>query len=152
MSANINLVEYHSGGDGKLYETKTELIGSSYITNSLLEMLKKSFSLVEKEIYETIGENDCYSIECFDDADVEEIIKTLEDIFLSILKSDSEKLLGNSASKVGGVLPVLQETHINSNELVDSISRFRTLTNVINLFNLKQVQYNNNASVVLKIG
>jgi hypothetical protein len=152
VSLNINLVEYQAGDDGKLYETKTELIESSFVTKSLLNKLQQSFPLVERNVFEEVGSQDHYTIECFADSDVESIIKLLEEIFLSVLKSDSEKLLNKVSSPNTETLPTLSSEHINSNELNDSISRFRTLTNVINIFMLKHTQYGSNASVVLKMG
>lgn len=152
MAANINLVEYQSDDDENLYETKVELIESSYISSSLLNKLLQSFPLVERNVYEEIGSEENYSIECFENSDVEEIIKALEDVFLSILSCDSEKLLGGHSSKSSETLPALFEQHINANDINESINRFRTLTNVIYLFKLKQNQYGKNVSVVIKIG
>lgn len=152
MSLNINLVEYQTGNDGRLYETKTELIESSYVTQSLLNELQKSFTLVNREVYEEVTSEDHYTIECFDDSDIESVIQRLEEIYVSILRADSERLLSKVPSQNTENLPEAYTEHINGNELSDSIVRFRTITNVINIFNLKHTQYSSDASVVVKMG
>lgn len=99
-----------------------------------------------------IGSEDHYSIECFNDTDIEGAIKRLENIFLSILKSDGDKLLDEENPQDSKQLVSKHSGHIKSNDITDSINRFRTLTNIINIFNLKHNQYSSDTSVVLKLG
>ena len=152
MSHSINLVVYASGDDGKLYETKTDLIEAVFVTSSLLSELKKNFPLIERNIFEEVGSDEHYQIECFDDSDIEGAIKKLEEIFLSVLAADSEKLLGQESLKDSEKLPSTTLGHISSGDLDDSINRFRTLTNIINVFKLKHNQYSSDLSAVLKVG
>lgn len=152
MSQSINLVAYETANDGKLYETKTDLIETAFVSSALLGELQNNFPLIERSIFEVVGCEEYYSIECFNDSDIEGAIKRLEEIFLSILKSDGEKLLGQADSQDSENLPPTHSGHIKSNNLDDSINRFRTLTNIIKVFNLKHNKYSNDTSVVLKIG
>lgn len=152
MSQSINLVSYEASGDGKLYETNTDLIETAFVTSALLDELKSKFPLIKRKIFEVIGSEEHYSIECFNDSEIEGAIKELEDIFLSILKSDGEKLLDKEASQDYENLPLLHSGHIQSSDIDDSINRFRTLTNIINIFKLKKNKYGSDASVVLKLG
>ncbi|NWO06605.1 MAG: hypothetical protein HLX50_13225 [Alteromonadaceae bacterium] len=152
MSQSINLVAYEASDDGKLYETKTSLIETAFVTPVLLDELQKKFPLIERNVFEVVGSEEYYSIECFNDSDIEEAIKKLEDIFLSILKSDGEKLLDKEVSQDSENLPSLHSGHIKSSDINDSINRFRTLTNIINIFKLKKNQYGSDTSVVLKLG
>ncbi|TVU80994.1 MULTISPECIES: hypothetical protein [Pseudoalteromonas] len=152
MSQSINLVAYQANENGKLYESKTDLIETVFITPSLLSELQKASPLIKKNIFETVGSEDHYSIECFNDSEIEGAIKKLEEVFLSILASDGKKLLGQESKKDSNKLALLSSEHIASGDLDDSINRFRTLTNVINVFKLKHNQYSSDASVVLKLG
>ena len=152
MSQSINLVAYETTSDGKLYETKTDLIETAFVTTDLLAELQKVSPLIEREIFEVVGSEEHYLIECFNDSDVGSVINRLEDIFLSVLKSDGEKLLGNADSQDSESLPSLHSAHIKSSDISESISRFRTLTNIIYIFNLKNNQYGDDSSVVLKLG
>ncbi len=152
MSQNINLVAYEAGNDGKLYETKTDLIETVFITPSLLSELQKASPLTKRNIFETAGSEDHYSIECFNDSEVEEAIKKLEEVFLSILASDGKKLLGQENEKDSNKLHLPSSEHIAPRDLDKSINRFRTLTNIINVFKLKHNQYSSDSSVVLKLG
>lgn len=152
MSQSINLVAYEPANDGRIYETKTELIETAFVSTVLLNELQKEFPLVERKVYEVPDAEDHYSIECFNDSDIERILIKLEEIFLSVLKSDSERLLGESDSQNGKSLPSTQSTHIKSSDISESISRFRTLSNIIYIFNLKNNKYGGDTSVVLKLG
>lgn len=152
MSQSINLVAYEPANDGRIYETKTELIETAFVSTVLLNELQKEFPLVERKVYEVPDAEDHYSIECFNDSDIARILIKLEEIFLSVLKSDSERLLGESDSQNGKSLPSTQSTHIKSSDISESISRFRTLSNIIYIFNLKNNKYGGDTSVVLKLG
>jgi hypothetical protein len=152
MSQSINLVAYETASDGKLYETKTDLIETAFVTTALLGELQNNFPLIERRVFEVVGAEDHYSIECFNDSDIEGAIKRLEDIFLSILKSDGEKLLDKEDSQDFRNLPSTHSDHIKLSDIGNSINRFRTLTNIINIFNLKHNQYSSDTSVVLKLG
>ncbi|MGI9281878.1 MAG: hypothetical protein ACR2PX_19930 [Endozoicomonas sp.] len=152
MSLSINLVKYEAANDGKLYETKTDLIETAFVTSSLLGELKSQFSLTERTIFEVLGSEDHYSIECFNDSDIEAAIRKLEEIFLSILKSDGKRLYDNIEVNNSKKLPSTLSDHISSKDIEDSISRFRTLTNLINVFKLKRNQFSSDDSVVLKVG
>ncbi|ELE6493773.1 MULTISPECIES: hypothetical protein [Enterobacteriaceae] len=152
MSQSINLVAYESASDGRIYETKTELIETAFISTALLKELKKEFPLVERKIYEVLGADEHYSIECFNDADIERILVKLEEMFLSVLKSDSERLLGKTDFQDDKNLPSAQSTYIKSSDISESISRFRTLSNIIYIFSLKNSKYSGDNSVVLKLG
>ncbi|WIG80222.1 hypothetical protein KFZ68_08800 [Photobacterium damselae] len=152
MSQSINLVAYEASDDGKLYETNTALIETAFVTSALLGELQNKFPLIERKVFEVVGSEEHYPIECFNDSDIEEAIKRLEDIFLSILKSDGEKLLDKKASEDSENLPSLHSSHIKSSDIDESIDRFRTLTNIINIFKLKKNQYGSDTSVVLKLG
>lgn len=152
MSQSINLVAYEATNDGKLYETKTDLIETVFVSTDLLGELQKHFPLIERKVFEVVGSEDHYSIECFDDSDIEEVISKLEDIFLRVLKSDGEKLLDHSDSPDSKSLPSTHSAYIKESDISESISRFRTLTNIIHIFNLKNNQYRGDASVVLKLG
>lgn len=152
MSQSINLVAYEASDDGKLYETKTDLVETAFVTSALLAELQKKFPLIERRVFEVVGSEEHYSIECFNDSDIEEAIKRLEDIFLSILKLDGEKLLDKEDSQDSENLPTLHSGHIKSSDIGDSINRFRTLTNIINIFKLKKNKYGSDTSVVLKLG
>jgi hypothetical protein len=152
VAKSINLVEYATGDDGRLYETKTELIETAFVSSYLLEELLNHFSLVERNIFEAVGSEEHYPIECFDDSDVESVIGKLEEIFILILKSDSERILNKCDRSGAENLPAPTQGYITSKDVEESISRFRTLTNIINVFQLKHNQYSRNASVVLKIG
>ncbi|MCK6774659.1 hypothetical protein EKS39_04510 [Enterobacter roggenkampii] len=152
MSQSINLVAYESASDGRIYETKTELIETSFVSTALIKELQKEFPLVERKVYEMHGAEEHYSIKCFNDSDIERILVKLEEMFLSVLKSDSERLLGKSEFQDGKTLPSTQSTYIKSSDISESISRFRTLTNIIYIFNLKNNKYGGDTSVVLKLG
>ncbi|WOG28429.1 hypothetical protein [Endozoicomonas sp. 8E] len=152
MSLSINLVKYEAANDGKLYETNADLIETAFVTSSLLEELKNQFSLAEKNIFEALGSEDHYSIDCFNDSDVEAAIRKLEEIFLSILKSDGKKLHGKMEPDAPENLPSKYSDPISSEDIEDSISRFRTLTNLINVFKLKHDQFRKDDSAVLKVG
>jgi len=152
MSQSINLVAYELASDGRIYETKTELIETAFVSTVLLNELQKEFPLVEREIYEVPDTDEHYSIECFNDSDIDRILIKLEEMFLSVLKSDSERLLGKSDFQDGKSLPSTQSNHIKSSDISESISRFRTLSNIIYIFNLKNNKYGGDTSVVLKMG
>lgn len=152
MSQNINLVAYESSCDGKIYETKTELIETAFVSTALLNELQKEFPLVERKVYEVPDSETHYSIECFNDSDIDRALIKLEEIFLFLLKSDSEKLLGKSDYQDGKNLLSTQPSHIKSSDISESISRFRTLSNIIYIFNLKSNKYGGDTSVVLKLG
>ncbi|HCI5234088.1 TPA: hypothetical protein PCO66_004451 [Klebsiella pneumoniae] len=152
MSQSINLVAYESASDGRIYETKTELIETAFVTTALLEELQKESPLIERKIYEIPEAEEHYSIECFNDSDIERILVKLEEMFLSVLESDSEKLLQKSDSQDRKSLPSTQSTYIKSSDISESINRFRTLTNIFNIFYLKHNKYGGDTSVVLKLG
>ncbi|WP_080171782.1 hypothetical protein [Salmonella enterica] len=152
MSQSINLVAYESASDGRIYETNNELIETAFISTALLKELQKEFPLIERKIYEVPGEDEHYSIECFNDADIDSILAKLEIMFLSVLKSDSERLLKETDFQDNKRLPSVSSNYIQSSDITESISRFRTLTNVIYIFNLKNRKYSDDNSVVLKLG
>lgn len=152
MSQSINLVAYEAASDGKLYETKTDLIETAFVSTDLLYEIQKNFPLIERKVFEVVGSEEHYSIDCFNDSEIEKIISKLEDIFLSVLKLDGEKLLDNPASQEAKSLPSTNSSYIKSRDISESISRFRTLTNIIHIFNLKNNQYGGDASAVLKLG
>lgn len=41
MSQGINLVAYESASDGRIYETKSELIETAFVSTALLKELQK---------------------------------------------------------------------------------------------------------------
>lgn len=152
MSQSINLVAYEPASDGRIYETKTELIETAFVSAVLLNELQKEFPLVERDVYEAPDAEEHYSIECFNDSDIEGILIKLEEMFLSVLKSDSERLLGKSDSQSGQSLPSTQFTHIISSDIYESVSRFRIISNIIYIFDLKNNKYHDDTSVVVKLG
>jgi len=152
MSQSINLVAYEAASDGKLYETNTDLIETVFVTSVLLGELQSKFPLIKRKIFEVIDSEEHYSIECFNDSEIEDVIKKLEEIFLTILKSDGEKLLNKEASPDSENQLSLHSVHIQTSDIDNSINRFRTLTNIINIFKLKKNQYGSDTSVVLKLG
>jgi hypothetical protein len=152
VSKTINLVKYGTGNDGKLNETKVDLIETAFVTSLMLSELQKYFPLVEVCVFEGADSDDHYTIECFKDADVQSAIKKLEEMFVSTLRSDSELILGKETNSTSRHLAEKNQVHIKSNDLDNSIIRFRTLTNIINIFKLKHNQYSQDAAAVLKIG
>jgi hypothetical protein len=69
-----------------------------------------------------------------------------------LLKNESEKILDLTDIVDSSQLPALPFDHNQTKNLEMSILRFRTITNVINIFKLKSNKYTNDASAVLKIG
>lgn len=152
MSKSINLVEYAIDDNNKLYETKSVLIETVFISSSLYDEIVKDYPLVKKSVFEEIKSEDNYSIECFDDSKIVEIISKLENLFISILENESKKIFSKNENIGSNQIATIQNDHIHLKDLEISIKRFRTITNVINIFQLKNNQYSSNASVVLKIG
>jgi len=152
VSKSINLVEYAIDDNNKLYETKSVLIETVFISSSLYDEIVKDYPLVKKSVFEEIKSEDNYSIECFDDSKIVEIISKLENLFISILENESKKIFSKNENIGSNQIATIQNDHIHLKDLEISIKRFRTITNVINIFQLKNNQYSSNASVVLKIG
>lgn len=152
MSKSINLVKYAVDENKKINETETELIETAFVTSSLLDEIIKDNSLINKCVYEQLDSDECYQIECFDDNQVENILKKLKDDFITVLTSDCKKISKNIIEHKSKQSLVTQGEYIKSSEIDDSINRFRTITNVINIFKLKNDKYSDDMSVVLKIG
>lgn len=49
MSQSINLVAYESASDGRIYETKTEIIETAFVLTALIKELHKESPLVERK-------------------------------------------------------------------------------------------------------
>jgi hypothetical protein len=152
MSKNINLVIYATDNNEKLYEKSSELIETAFISNDLLKEIEKDWPLIKKSVFELAGSEDHYLIECFDDSKIRDILGKLETLFVILLKNESEKILDLTDIVDSSQLPALPFDHNQTKNLEMSILRFRTITNVINIFKLKSNKYTNDASAVLKIG
>lgn len=152
MSKTINLVEYHMDDRGRLLETTFNLIETAFISPSLYREITKEHSLVSTPIFESSIGDDHYSIDCFDSSEILNIIGDLEQIFLGNLKNDSEKLLSSDIYSLQSNSLTTSPDHLKIADLKESIARFREITNLINVFNLKKTQYITHPSVVLKVG
>lgn len=152
MSKTINLVEYEIDDQGRLLETKFNLIETAFISPSLYKIITHEHPPVSTPIFESPIGGDHYSIDCFDSSEILNIIGSLEHIFLGNLKSDSEKLIFSDAySPQSNSLTTLAD-HLKVADLEESIARFREITNLINIFKLKKNQYTPLPNVVLKVG
>jgi len=152
MSKTINLVECEMDEQGRLFETKLNLIETAFISPSLYNTITKDHPTVPIPIFESSVSGEHYTIDCFDSSEVISIIGTLEDIFLRNMKSDSENLLISDASYAQSNALTTSADYLKVADLEESIARFREITNLIHLFKLKKNQYSALPSVVLKVG
>lgn len=152
MSHSINLVAYGKTKDGMLSESETvELIETSFITPALLDELELATPLATRDVYGPAGSTVDYSIKCFNDADIEHAINKLKSMFLTTLEADAQKLLtqGGESTKT---IPIGYVKLGDSSAIDEAISRFRIITNVIYIFELKHKKYARDDSVVVKLG
>lgn len=152
MSKTINLVEYEMDEQGRLLETKFNLIETAFISPSLYNIITKDHPTVPTPIFESSVSGDHYSIDCFDSSEILNIIGSLEDIFLRNMKSDSEKLLISDAYPAQSNSMTTSADYLKVADLEESIARFREITNLIHLFKLKKNQYSALPAAVLKVG
>lgn len=149
MSSNIYLVEYKKTPDGRLFEISDPIIEYSFAPMSLIDELSQCSPLAKREIYESTNKDSHYAIEYFQEDHIEAAINKLHEIFLKILSADSKQLLGNTPSHQENEHKLKTE---NKDAIDNSINRFRTITNVINIFKTKHNKYQGNDSVIIKIG
>lgn len=152
MSKTINLVEYEMDEQGRLLETKFNLIETAFISPSLYETITKKHPTVSTPIFESSAGGDYYTIDCFDSSEILNIIGSLEDIFLRNMKSDSEKLLISDAYSPQSNSMTISADYLKVVDLEESIARFREITNLIHIFKLKKNQYSALPTAVLKVG
>jgi hypothetical protein len=139
MSTKILLVKYELIESDKLIENNVVVIESAFITSEILE--KISTFKTKRNVYEVIDENlnnEPFEIECFDDKDLNDILFKLEIEFIDLLKSK-------------GNVENLDDLLIGQN-LRDAIFEFKTITNLIDLFRLKNDKYQNDQSTLVKLG
>ena len=152
MSQSINLVAYGITKDGMLSESKkVELIEAAFVTPALLDELKLVAPLAKRDVSGSTDSTVDYSIECFDAANIESAIKKLKNMFLIILESDASKLLIKDEESTKA-LTVTHGKDANSSAIDEAISRFRVITNVIHIFELKHIKYASDDSVIVKMG
>ena len=147
MSKSLNLVKYQTDESGNIYENGYELVESVFISSDLILEIESNFPLVKMRVLEEEGSDEAYEIECFDEKYSLDIAKKLGELFILVLKNEYETIFGSSdisESKSVG--------HIKNTNLQTSIDRFRTITNVISIVDLKNEKYENVSSVVLKVG
>lgn len=147
MSKSLNLVKYQTDDGGNIFEEYSELVEYVFISPSLIKEIESTFPLIKRKVFEEKGSEERYEIECFDEKDNLKIYVKLEEIFIIILENECKEILGTSeTSKSKSV------GHIKKTDIQLSVDRFRTITNVINIFKLKNEKYENDSSAVLKIG
>lgn len=139
MSIKILLVKYELIESDKLIEDNVVIIESAFITSEILE--KISTFITKRKVYEMLDENlnnESFEIECFDDKYITDILFKLEMEFIDLLKNKSS-------------VENQDELLIDQN-LRDAIFEFRTITNLIYLFRLKNDKYQNDNSTLVKVG
>jgi len=149
MSQNIFLIQYESDESERLYEENSIIIESTFISSTLLEEIEKQWSLVEKKIYEEKGVDENFKVNYFKDDLTQDICTWLENFFLKLLISESPNSQVEDASTNTSLI---SSDYINKDELSSLIERFRTVTNLIRIFTLKNNKYSDDKSVVLKLG
>lgn len=143
MSIKILLVKYELLETDKLLENNMETIESAFITSELLE--KISTFKTKRKVYEVEDEdsnNEPFEIECFDDKNINDILFKLEMEFINLLK-DKNNDKNNDEN---------EDDLLIGQNLRDTIFDFRTITNLIYLFRLKNDKYLNDKSTVVKLG
>lgn len=139
MSIKILLVKYELIESDKLIEDNVVIIESAFITSEILE--KISTFITKRKVYEMLDENlnnESFEIECFDDKYITDILFKLEMEFIDLLKNKSS--VEN------------QDDLLIDQNLRDAIFEFRTITNLIYLFRLKNDKYQNDNSTLVKVG
>ena len=139
MSIKILLVKYELIESDKLIEDNVVIIESAFITSEILE--KISTFITKRKVYEMLDENlnnESFEIECFDDKYITDILFKLEMEFIDLLKNKSSV--------------EHQDDLLIDQNLRDAIFEFRTITNLIYLFRLKNDKYQNDNSTLVKVG
>ena len=147
MSKSLNLVKYQTDENGNIYENGYVLVESVFISPDLMLEIERCFPLVKMRVLEEEGSDDAYEIECFDEKDSLSMAKKLRDLFILVLKNEYEQNIGSS-----NISESKSVDHIENTNLQTSIDRFRTITNVISIIDLKNEKYENDFSAVLKVG
>jgi hypothetical protein len=126
MSQAISLIKYNYKNE-KLLEDDLQIIESAFINDELLKIISDSIGTAK--IYEEADSNNFYDIDCIGDVEIN--IKKLEKKFIKLLKEENTK----------------------KNVMVtDSITAFRILTNIYNIFWLKDNKFSEDHSTIIKLG
>jgi hypothetical protein len=135
MSNNLILIKYQLGTAGRYLESSGEVIASSFDDDGLLEELREIAPLATLTIYEDEVSDEASEAECLLNEKIPEIMELIKARFIQLLKCTEVATLENSAD-----------------ELVRSISAFRTITNIYQLLEIKYLKYRVDDTVIVKLG
>ena len=135
MSTNLTLIKYQLGANGRYLEESGERIESSFISEENLSELIKVAPLAKLTIYEEDGSDASSEADCLQNNKIAEALNFVKSRFIDLFNK-------NKMSTTRGA----------DEFLIESISEFRSITNLFHLLEIKRVKYQSDDSVVVKLG
>jgi hypothetical protein len=121
---------------GNLYDDKSNIIESAFITPELIELIEKEKLLANKPLLEETGTTESFEVKCIENSSLNKALSVLENEFMRLLSDASNKL----------------KSVFNSDETSSLMNEFRTITNLQHVIKLKKEKFEHNPNVVLKLG
>ncbi len=133
MSTNLTLIKYRLGSNGHPLEDSGEVIASSFISAELFSELVEIAPLATLDIYEEEGSDEYSNTECLHNEKIPEILAFVKAKFINLFEEKKSSIFEN-----------------NDNELDDLISKFRSITNLYQLLEIKNIKYMNDVTAIIK--
>lgn len=137
MSSRIVLIQFTPDKNGNICEDKSISIQDSFISHELLEKLTQNFELIEENIAEEYNSKESSIFEFFHDSEIEQVISFLEESFISSVSSSAKNFD--------------EEEYINKQQIKLLRGEFRSLLNVIAIFELKNENFKDDKNTRVKV-
>lgn len=135
MSTNLTLIKYQLGTKGRYLEDSGERIESSFISEEDLSELIEVAPLAKLTIYEEDGSDECSEADCLQNEKINEALIFVKSRFIELLSNTD-----------------ISATENTDAVLIESISKFRSITNLYHLLEIKRAKYQSDDTVVVKLG
>lgn len=135
MATNLNLIKYDLNMEGRYLEEKGEIITTSFISENVLNDIKEIAPFAVLKIFEEENSDEYSETDCFQNDKIPEIIALIQNKFIELIEQIELLKLQN-----------------NQEYIEESISTFRSITNLYYLLEIKFKKYVHDDSVIVKLG
>ena len=135
MSTNLMLIKYRLGINGRYLEDSGELIASSFISEENLSALINEAPLAKLTIYEEDGSDEFSEIDCLQNQEIDKALRFARKKFIDLFKKTDLSAIENS-----------------DDDSTEALSKFRSISNLYYLLEIKHAKYQSDDTVVVKLG
>lgn len=135
MSTNFTLIKYQLGTNGRYLEDSGERIASSFISEETLQDLIKVAPLAKLTIYEEDGSDKFSESDCLQNEKIIEVLNFVKNRFIVMIKKTE-----------------ISAIESNDESFIETISEFRSITNLYYLLETKHAKYQSDDTVIVKLG